>query len=361
MEQVLGEPHHARRVVEHDQARRSEQRARLLHAVEARLRVQLIGQQDRDRGPAGNDRLDRPPVAGAARLPLDELAQRHLHRRLVHPGPLHVAADAVELGTAVLFRTETGEPLGAVEQHERHVAEGLDVVDRGRAVVQADDGGKRRFVAGLRPLALERLEQGGLFSGLVGAGAAVHVDVAVETGPQHVPAEKSPRVGVVNRPLENVLDVQELTADVDVGDRRADGVAADRAPLDQEMRIALHQQMILERPRLAFVGVAGDVLGVGRLLVDELPFHPGRKAGAAPAAQPGRLDEIDDRLGREHERLAQSLVSLMLQVEVEREGVGFAHVLCQQRFHISQSRRSTQSSQSSLRKSMALRCQRSLR
>src|SRR2546428_334130 len=52
--------------------------------------------------------------------------------------------------------------------------------------------------------------------------------------------------------------------------------------------MTLHQQVIFERARLAFVGVARDVLGVWRLLVDELPLHPGRKACAAAAAQARR-------------------------------------------------------------------------
>ena len=72
--------------------------------------------------------------------------------------------------------------------------------------------------------------------------------------------EEAARVRLVDRALEHVLHVEELAADVDVGDLRADGVAGDRAPFDQQVRVALHQQVILERARLALVGVAGDVL-----------------------------------------------------------------------------------------------------
>ena len=89
----------------------------------------------------------------------------------------------------------------------------------------------------------------------------------------------------LDRVLEDVLHVEELAADVDVGGLRRDRVAADQAPLDQQVRVALHQQVILERARLALVGVADDVLRLRRFLVDELPLEAGREAGAAAAAQ----------------------------------------------------------------------------
>ena len=63
------------RVVEHDDAGRTEERARLLHAVEARLRIELIGQQDRHRGPAGNDAPSASGLAHAARVAVDQLAR----------------------------------------------------------------------------------------------------------------------------------------------------------------------------------------------------------------------------------------------------------------------------------------------
>ena len=213
----------------------------------------------------------------------------------------------------------------------RHVAQRLDVVHRGRLAVDADHGRERRLVARLRALAFERLEQRRLLARLVGAGAAVHVDVAVEAGPEDVlaedPAARRPR----RSRARGRLHVEELAADVDVGDLRADRVAADRAPFDQQVRIALHQQMVLERARLALVGVADDVARLG-LLVDELPLHAGREAGAAAAAQAGRLDQLDDLVGRLAERGLQRLVALVLQIEIEREGVRLADVFGEDRF-----------------------------
>ena len=57
VEQVLRRPHHAGGLVHHDDAGRAQHRSRLRHVVEARRDVELIGQQDRHRRSAGNDRL----------------------------------------------------------------------------------------------------------------------------------------------------------------------------------------------------------------------------------------------------------------------------------------------------------------
>jgi hypothetical protein len=153
----------------------------------------------------------------------------------------------------------------------------------------------------------------------------VDVDVAVEAGPEDVLAEKAASVGFVDRPLEHVLDVEELAADVDVGDLRADGIAPDRAPFDQQVRVAFHQQVILERARLALVGVAGDVARLD-LLVHELPLHAGRKSRAAAAAQARGLDDLDDFVRLLRQRRAQPVIALVRQIEIERERVRFADV-----------------------------------
>ena len=226
-----------------------------------------------------------------------------------------------------------GEPLRAVQHDQRHVAERLDVVHRRRAVVETFDRRKRRLQARLRALAFERLDERRLLARFVGAGAAMHVDVAVEAAAVDVLAEVPGLIGLGDRALERLLHVEELAADVDVGDLRADRVAADRAPLDQQVRVALHQHVILERARLALVGVAGDVLRLRRVLEDELPLQAGRESGAAAPAQPRRLHLLDDLVRLQRQRLAQSFVAArVLQIEVEREGVRLADVVGENRF-----------------------------
>ena len=209
----------------------------LLHVVEAGRDVDLIRQQDRHRRSAGNHRLDRVAVAHAAGVVVDQLAAAYTFIGASNtPGRLTCAADAEQLRSAVLLGTERREPLGAARHHERHVAQRLDVVHRGRAAPRAGHGRERRLEARLRALAFERFEQRRLFAGFVGAGAAMQVDLAVEAGAQDVLAEEAGRARVVDRLLQRREQVIELAADVDVGGLRADGVAADQAPLDQQVR-----------------------------------------------------------------------------------------------------------------------------
>ena len=181
VQQVLRRPHHAGGLVHDDDARRAQHRSGLGHVVEGRGDVELIGQQDRHRRAAGDDRLELVAVADAA----GELRSKISSRSVVFidaskvPGLLHVAADAEQLRAAVLLGAERREPLRAIGQDRRQVAERLDVVDRGRAVVEPGHGRERRLDARLRALAFERFDQRRLFAGFVGAGAAVDDDVAV--------------------------------------------------------------------------------------------------------------------------------------------------------------------------------------
>ena len=160
------------------------------------------------------------------------------------------------------------------------------------------------------------------------------IDVAFESGAKDVLPEEPGGVGFGDRLLENVLDVVELAADIDVSDFRADRIAADRTAFDQQVRIALHQQVIFERPRFAFVGVTGDVARLD-LLVDETPLQTGRKSRAAAAAQARGLHQIDDRIGRLAKRFLQRVIALVPAVKVEGVAVRFADVLRQDRFHYS--------------------------
>ena len=82
--------------------------------------------------------------------------------------------------------------------------------------------------------------------------------------------------------------------------RRATRIASTRR-LEHEVRPELHHVAVLDRPRLALVGVDDDVARAG-LARDRLPLDPGREARAAVPGEPGRLQLLDDPLERRHAR-----------------------------------------------------------
>ena len=56
-------------------------------------------------------------------------------------------------------------------------------------------------------------------------------------------------------------------------------------PFEHLVRILFHQDAVVERARLALVGVDAQVDRAGMVLGQEGPLEPGRKAGPAAAAQ----------------------------------------------------------------------------
>ena len=105
-----------------------------------------------------------------------------------------------------------------------------------------DDGRERRLDARLRALPFQRLDERRLLSGFVRAGAAMNDDVAVEAGAEDVLADVSLRVRLGKLRFQDLLDVEELAANVNVGDLRADRPAADQAAFEHQVRVALHQE-----------------------------------------------------------------------------------------------------------------------
>jgi len=63
------------------------------------------------------------------------------------------------------------------------------------------------------------------------------------------------------------------------------------------VRAELHHVTVLDRPRLALVGIDDDVAR-RRLARDRLPLDPGREPGASVAGQTGRLQLLDDPVVR---------------------------------------------------------------
>ena len=110
-----------------------------------------------------------------------------------------------------------------------------------------------------------------------------------------------------------------FVADIEISVGGLDDPGRDQHALDEAMRIALEIIAILERARLAFVAIDREQAR-RRLGAHQRPFAPGRKAGAAEAAQAGIADELDDVVARARAADAgfEQLIAAAVHIGVER-------------------------------------------
>jgi len=142
----------------------------------------VLGGEQRRRAAAGGPELQGLIGVAHAAGHVDQLAQRDAEGRLVLAGGLDVPGQAEDPEAGGLLGAHPGEPVDALEDDAGHRGDGLDVVDRGRAGVQARSTRERRLAAGLAAPALEAVQEGGLLAADVGARAGVDGDVEVDPG-----------------------------------------------------------------------------------------------------------------------------------------------------------------------------------
>src|SRR6185295_1871120 len=143
---------------------------------------------------------------------------------------------------------------------------------------------ERWLEARVAALALERVEQAGLLAADVRALAAVDDEVEVVLRVEDALAEVALLVRLRHGRVEDVGLQLVLAADEDEALVRARRDRADDAALDQEVRVLLHQEPVLEGPGLGLVGIAAQVL-VHRALGDEARLLPHGESGTAAAAE----------------------------------------------------------------------------
>ena len=200
-----------------------------------------------------------PAAAHAARVPIDQLAQRNAHRLLDVAGLHHVAGDAEQLGAGVVLPADAREPGGAAAQDVGHLRDRLHVVDRGRAAIEAHIGRERRLEPRLALLALEALEQRGLLAADIGARAVVDVEIEVPAV-DVVLADELGLIGLVDGSQQALALAYELAADVNVAGVRRHGGAGIEAALDEKMGIVPHDLAVLARAGLGFVGIDHEIV-----------------------------------------------------------------------------------------------------
>ena len=116
--------------------------------------------------------------------------------------------------------------------------------------------------------------------------------------------------------------VHGLTADVDVRPLRPDGVRRDDRTLDQRVRVVGHQREVFARTRLTLVRVDHKVVRLVVVLGNEAPLHAGGEARTATAAQTRVLDELDQLVRVDRQRLTQRAVAVESLVRLALPGVG---------------------------------------
>eukprot|EP01139_Manchomonas_bermudensis_P011216 Amastigsp_a342364_35.p2 type:complete len:301 gc:universal Amastigsp_a342364_35:929-27(-) len=207
-------------------------------------------------------------------------------------------ADAEELGATVVGRAKARKPVAAAPPDRGRHGNGLDVRHGRGAAPGADVGGERRLEARLALLALERLDEGGLFAADVGAHPAVGVDVERVARAARVLSQEPRLVRLGNGAVERLGLAIELAAHVDVRGLGAHRKARNETPLDELVRVMTHDLAVLARPGLALVGVDDKVLGAPVVgLQHERPLEPGGEPSTATATEPRLLDLVEEPLG----------------------------------------------------------------
>src|SRR5258708_16047029 len=107
---------------------------------------------------------------------LDQLLERNAHGLFDVAGPVHVAGDAEYLCAVVLGTTDARKPRSAASQDRGDHRDGLDVVDRGGATIEADRRGEWRLVSGHPLFCLSALQQCRLFAADICPRPAMEID-----------------------------------------------------------------------------------------------------------------------------------------------------------------------------------------
>ncbi len=229
---------------------------------------------------------------------VEQLSQRRSARYFVDSRFTHVPAHTEQLGTDQARYADRPEPRPAAFDDRRDVGKRLDVVDQRRLIEQSALGRKGRFGAWLAALAFHGVHQRGLFATDVRASAAADLD-------QLKSRELTGRAERLDRVLHTLCRQRVFAADVDVASPRVDGESGDQHRFQDGERIFFEEFAVLERPGLAFVGVADHVPGSCRG-DDSGPFATGGERRATAPHQLRGNHLVDHRLRTNLTRAPQS-------------------------------------------------------
>src|SRR5438477_10738445 len=179
------------------------------------------------------------------------------------------------------------EPLRPLLDDVAHPEERLDMVDQRRSPEQPDLRRKGRLVARQSAAPLDAFEHRRFFAADIGAGAAPEMDLGVRREPRRLDRGDLAR--------QDLAALRVFVAQIDEDVPGLDSPGGDQHALQEAMRIGFEKIAVLERAGLALIGIDRHQPRLW-LLPHKAPFAPGRKTGAAQAAQAGILKRLDDVL-----------------------------------------------------------------
>ena len=245
--------------------------------------------------PTHLNRTDGPTGGRTSAELIKHLAQRDAEGLLDQSAPLDVARQLERERAPGSPRTETSVKGAAFVHDQRHGSQGHDVVDEGRPSPQPGQRRNWRLRAHHAALALKALQHGGFLTANVGTRPAADVQLESLAGAQKVRSQISGLVGVLDGGEQNAQGVRILGAQIDVAFGGSDSQAGNDHAFDEHEGVSLKDHPIREGARIAFVGVAHDVLLLGAGIENGLPLDAGRKRRAAAPAQ-ARLGNLFDEI-----------------------------------------------------------------
>ena len=159
----------------------------------------------------------------------------------------------------------------------------------------------------------------------------MHNDFQVIATAQNIFPNQARGIRFFNGSFNLLTSESQFAAHIDKGDRDATGIAGDDDPLDQLMRIFLHQHAVFEGAWLALVAVAAEVTRL--IFRKKSPLHTRWEARASTTAQARFLHQLDDIIRLVLlERLCQALIAAMLAIPFKRVQAWSIYVFCNNKF-----------------------------
>ena len=197
-------------------------------------------------------------IGNAAGQSLDNVADLYAERHFKNAGISYIARDRNHLRADGFFRTRVHIIFLFIHEKMRNEGKAFDVVQACRACKETADFDIRRFCAWTPRLSLDGTQECGTLAADIGARTGVEMQVEIHARAKDVLSEKALFLCLPNGIVEQCSKTGIFCAHIDVAVCRTADIGTDCHRLDEIEGILLDKFAILERCRLAFVGVADD-------------------------------------------------------------------------------------------------------